>query len=514
MPEKDLKSNPKPKNRLFIFFSILLLVLFISVLFYAYLSQIDVFWLTTNEMIVINTREYEKTISLWFAPRIKLVETIYEDLLYFNLSERDELDSFFTSITDTNEAVMATYIATEDKQIVFDRGQTAPEGFDPTVRVWYVLAMENFGKTVVSEPYIDILTGKVIVTITRAIELNNGLKGAIGVDIDLSEITEFVNNIHSYKNGSAFLLSQHGNIVTHRDEMLLPKDVDGAAAFIRYSDLPVSDVRQIEVSSSQVTLEWLVRDDVQEYVSTTTIESIDWIFGIKIPISDFNEDLWQITTPLLITLIIGLGVFASSMVLYLLHMMQLIKANNVIEKQKHELAAQMRTIEQLGLIDALTGIPNRRNFDNRSSDEWKRCAREKKICSLCMIDIDHFKNLNDTYGHPYGDEVLKKVADILKDSVRRTGDIAARWGGEEFAVLLPNVDSEAAQKIAEDIRLRIETAEMPLPDTNEKVNLTISAGVATITPNHENSVADAINNADKALYNAKQTGRNKVCVFR
>jgi len=251
----------------------------------------------------------------------------------------------------------------------------------------------------------------------------------------------------------------------------------------------------------------------------TTLTDVGWVFGIKIPISDFDENLWQIATPLLITLIIGLSVFAGSITVYLLHMMQLIRVNEVIELQKIELAKQMKTIEKLSLIDALTNIPNRRNFDNNSSKEWKRSIREKNVCSLCIIDIDHFKKLNDTYGHPYGDEVLKLVAEIISKSIRRPGDIAARWGGEEFILMLPGADSEAAVNIAEKIRQKIENAEMPeykSSDPNaskkKKASLTVSIGIASIKPTTESIFSDLVQSADEALYNAKQTGRNKVCM--
>jgi len=518
MQEQELKTSPKPRNKFFILVNVLLLVFFISILSYVYISQIDVFWQTTNEMIVLNTNAYEKTLSLWFAPRIKLVDTIYEDLLYFNLIDKNELDSFFTSVTIANESVMATYIATEDKQIVFDFGQEAPEGFDPTVRVWYILAMENFGRTVVSEPYIDILTGELIVTITRAIELSGGLKGAIGIDVDLSELTEFVNGIHSYKNGSAFLISGDDIIITHNDENYIPKDINGVATFTKYSDIPVSDVKRVNISSLNVTLERLVRNDVQEYVSMITLSDVGWVFGIKIPVTDFDEDLWQIASPLLVTLVVGISVFAISIVLYILHMLMLIRANEVIENQKRELAEHMLVIEELGLIDALTNIPNRRNFDNRSAEEWKRSARDNKPCGLCMIDIDHFKKLNDTYGHPYGDEALRLVADVIKSSIQRPGDIAARWGGEEFIVMLPNTNIESARNVAEKIRYNIENADMPEytgdGEKPEKASLTVSIGIASTIPDANNSVNDLIIIADKALYEAKQTGRNKVCGFK
>jgi diguanylate cyclase (GGDEF)-like protein len=170
---------------------------------------------------------------------------------------------------------------------------------------------------------------------------------------------------------------------------------------------------------------------------------------------------------------------------------------------------QIRAIEELGLIDHLTGIPNRRGFDNRIHLEWLRAIREKLPFSLAIADIDHFKAYNDDYGHAQGDVLLRMLAQKITSMLRRPADFVARWGGEEFVIMLPNTTLEGAIEHAEEIRESVQKMEMPnLPSA------TISIGVASIVPSIESSLDDFFNIADKALYEAKNTGRNKVCFAR
>lgn len=170
---------------------------------------------------------------------------------------------------------------------------------------------------------------------------------------------------------------------------------------------------------------------------------------------------------------------------------------------------QMRTIEHLSMMDQLTGIPNRRSFDERLQHEWKNSIREQQPISLLMIDIDKFKNVNDTYGHQQGDVVLKSIAEILPALIRRSGDIAARWGGEEFVVLLLNTPLEGAMEVAGKIRAAVEEAEIPY-NGDSVIKITVSIGVKTIIPGRDDVVNAFISNADKALYAAKDAGRNRV----
>jgi diguanylate cyclase (GGDEF)-like protein len=162
-------------------------------------------------------------------------------------------------------------------------------------------------------------------------------------------------------------------------------------------------------------------------------------------------------------------------------------------------------LEELATTDALTGLTNRRKFDASIDAEWRRATRQKTPVALLMIDADHFKVYNDTFGHQAGDEVLIGIAICISDSVRRTGDCAARYGGEEFAVLLPAFSAEEALVVAETIRLKVE---------QWSEHTSVSIGVASLIPDVTLEWSELIGAADKALYAAKAGGRNRCAVAR
>src|SRR5882672_2796254 len=165
-------------------------------------------------------------------------------------------------------------------------------------------------------------------------------------------------------------------------------------------------------------------------------------------------------------------------------------------------AAAEDRLEELATTDALTGLKNRRKFDSEIDTEWRRGARAKMPLALLMIDADHFKAYNDTFGHQAGDQVLIGIAICISDSVKRAGDCAARYGGEEFAVLLPGCSATDAMRVAETIRLKVQ-------EWSEAS--TVSIGVASLMPVVTVEWSELVTAADKALYAAKANGRNQ-CV--
>jgi len=174
-----------------------------------------------------------------------------------------------------------------------------------------------------------------------------------------------------------------------------------------------------------------------------------------------------------------------------------------------QIVDQMRTIEQIGLIDALTKVANRRGFDNRFCADWGRSIREGTPISVMIMDIDKFKNYNDTYGHHEGDNALKAFADTASKTSSRANDFFARWGGEEFIMLLPNTDIYGAAEVAEKLRANIEEMTMQTED-GEETKITVSIGVKSIIPAADSIPDDFIKKADQALYRAKESGRNRV----
>lgn len=166
---------------------------------------------------------------------------------------------------------------------------------------------------------------------------------------------------------------------------------------------------------------------------------------------------------------------------------------------------------EIARIDALTGLYNRREFDAALDREWRQGLREENPLSLLMIDLDYFKAYNDTYGHCMGDEVLRRFARILESCANRPVDLAVRYGGEEFAVILPNVELEGARHVAELIQAQVERHDIKHSTSPTRPHVTVSIGVTEANPASGVSMDAFIDNADKALYRAKENGRNQIC---
>jgi diguanylate cyclase (GGDEF)-like protein len=189
---------------------------------------------------------------------------------------------------------------------------------------------------------------------------------------------------------------------------------------------------------------------------------------------------------------------------------QVERANRELVEIRRQLEDKNRLLERLSALDTLTGIANRRRFDDVLRQEWKRAARDNASLSLLFCDIDHFKRFNDTYGHQAGDDCLVRVAQAVEDALNRPADLAARYGGEEFVGLLVDTDSEGARLLAERVRGRVEALDIEHSSSDVAPVLTVSLGSASTVPTGSMRPEDLVDLADRALYAAKQGGRNRV----
>jgi len=174
-----------------------------------------------------------------------------------------------------------------------------------------------------------------------------------------------------------------------------------------------------------------------------------------------------------------------------------------------ELKAANKKLETISYLDGLTGIPNRRKFDTVLENEWKRCERTGQVLTLMMLDIDYFKPFNDRYGHLQGDDCLKTVAKTIENLLGRPGDFVGRYGGEEFAIVLPGTDGAGAQQLADIMLNRIQELKIPNQDSEASPFLTVSIGGISAVPNRSIPGTWFLNKADQLLYQAKQGGRNQ-----
>ena len=179
-----------------------------------------------------------------------------------------------------------------------------------------------------------------------------------------------------------------------------------------------------------------------------------------------------------------------------------------LEIALRELSEANQELERLNSIDSLTGIRNRRQFDKRLIAEGRRSRREQTVLSLAMIDIDHFKAINDRHGHAAGDACICHVANLLQSALRRSSDDVCRYGGEEFGIILPNTDSEGARQVIETMRALV--AEKPVYVEGVAIPMTVSAGVASAVIAREAQELELLKYADDLLYQAKENGRNQV----
>jgi two-component system, chemotaxis family, response regulator WspR len=188
-------------------------------------------------------------------------------------------------------------------------------------------------------------------------------------------------------------------------------------------------------------------------------------------------------------------------------------AYRALRESQQRLVELNLELQRLSRVDGLTGLSNRRYLDEFLSAEWRRGAREQTFLSVVMIDIDDFKKYNDTYGHVAGDEVLRKVGEALRVLLKRPADLAARYGGEEFMAILPGTPIDGARTVAEQLRLAIEAADIAHRSSTIGSRLTVSIGTAALIPSANVPCSDLIERADRALYDAKHSGKNRVVII-
>lgn len=188
------------------------------------------------------------------------------------------------------------------------------------------------------------------------------------------------------------------------------------------------------------------------------------------------------------------------------------EAYRALRKSQQDLMAVNLELQRLTNVDGLTGLSNRRYFNERIETEWRQAIRTGEPISLLMVDIDHFKQYNDTYGHLAGDEVLKTVAQAVMGSFRRPRDLSARFGGEEFVVILPQTANGDLHTLGPKVVSAVEALNLPHSASSASGKVTISVGGATYIPRNCDSHLALIESADRSLYEAKRSGRNRAVI--
>ncbi|MCL1834240.1 MAG: diguanylate cyclase, partial [Leptospirales bacterium] len=371
------------------------------------------------------------------------------------------------------------------------------DGYDPLSRPWYTTAI-NEKNTTISPVYIDASTQNLTFSISSPIfNKNKTLRGVISADIQLKTLEKKLDKVKFHGIGFAILIDSSGILLAHKDKSLIGKNLLGDPKY-------TYTIKEI-LEKKDGKLYYNV--DLDKVLIFTNIDSTGWIFGIVLIKSEIYSELTNLAIGFFVIFVVSLIIviftskYFTKKLTYFIDILEM-----TIDLRTAELKEKIEQVEYLSLTDPLTEISNRRRVELTLKSEIDRTRRTGKPLSAVMIDIDHFKSVNDTYGHETGDIVLKKFAETINYSIRIT-DLVGRMGGEEFLIVCPETDAFEAATLANKLRAIIESLEFEtIP------GITASFGCAEFLSG-ENSYDPLLSRSDKALYMSKKNGRNRVEIY-
>jgi diguanylate cyclase (GGDEF)-like protein len=434
-------------------------------------------------------------------------QTIQRDIELYDLS----LQSVLEGVNDPDILYQEPALR---QKILFDRSATAPglgslnvvdekgnflldsHGFPPRAENFsdreYFNAHRNPGLGLyVSKPFMARLQDNAwTISVSRRINKPDGeFGGVVSGTIRLSYFERIFNKVAMGQQDSIVLLRSDGTLIAHNANIReFQTGADWRAA-------PVFSHLKGRVEGTFASDHSM--DGIPRHFAFHKVGQLPLIVVVGL-----STD--QILAPWRSKMLVLAGIFAIMAISVLVLVWML-------ENELRRRAAAEKAAELLARTDGLTKLANRRWFDRGFARKWSRAARDSRPMSLLMIDVDHFKSFNDTYGHQGGDRVLRAIAGVISESIRRPDDLAARYGGEEFAVVLPNTDSHGASQVAASIRDGVHALQIGHGGSQHNV-VTISIGLATALPGSGAAKPLLlIREADAALYRAKDSGRNAIC---
>jgi diguanylate cyclase (GGDEF)-like protein len=399
----------------------------------------------------------------------------------------DEIVEYLYAINEEFEFSSTFLVSEKSKKYYYYDGIFKEVSPDDSHDVWYYDFLALNTDYDLDVDYDQVSENKLTVFINhRLLDVEGNLLGVVGVGIEMKNIEQILSMFQKEFNRLIFLVNSAGEIQIHPDESKIETST--------IADLPeLSDIAQdllIKDVDNQLHSFVSKYNGGIRFITTRYFPDIDWFL---IVIQDESSVLKDVRTALAFSLIIGFA--ATCFVLFIT-----IWTVNRFQGR----------LEIMATTDSLTGLFNRRYFMDHVNKEITRAERTKQKLSLVIIDLDKFKNINDSFGHTTGDKVLREMAKLFSKGLRKM-DILSRVGGEEFALLLPETDRAGAVEVAERIRSAVESDDFELPDGSNAI--TISAGVAESDDDPVN-IKKLYGNADNALYEAKRLGRNRVCAHK
>jgi diguanylate cyclase (GGDEF)-like protein len=338
----------------------------------------------------------------------------------------------------------------------------------------------------ISHPFKSLLQQNMwTIGLSRRIDDADGnFDGIVLGTLKLSYFTHLFGAVNMPADSSIEIIHDDGTILMSSPYANIGQSLRTSSVFQQISQAPGGEATDVSD-----------RDHIERFFAFKRISRLPMTLNVGIPTSHFLA-MWRWRMS-----VVALGFFILSGLIVILAI------TLGRELQRRALAEQ--SLSELALTDGLTGLANRRHFDETLELEWRRGLRDQTPAALLMIDCDYFKKFNDTYGHIDGDQVLRAVAGALRDSVQRPADLVARYGGEEFSILLPDTDIDGALRVAEAVRAAIARLDWK-HEGSPLGRLTVSVGAASCLPNEEDGAISLIKAADFALYHAKAGGRDQV----
>jgi len=414
-------------------------------------------------------------------------------------------DHFLTKIITHNDQQRSVALHERNSRLDITRSQVDDNDlFNPLERPWYQLAIKH-KRLIWTEPYIFFSSKKPgITTAMPYYDTKGEIKGVIGIDIELTELSRFLGTLHIGDSGSAFLLNQSELVVAIPGKTYLGnEEKDQLKRIMHIEEIPEGSTRfayrrlmsenQQQLPSSVYHLNYAFegKKNIAVFLPFELSESRRWVIGTYAPENDFVHTLRE-------------GEYKSLLIACVVLLVSML-VGWILATRTWQPVADLRT---KAITDQLTGIFNRHHLDEVADILFSNTHTTDQPLAIAMLDVDHFKKINDNYGHAVGDEVLVCVAKRLKSTLREM-DVLARFGGEEFTMLLPNTDSQNAKTIFNRIREQI--ASQPFRTSIGLIDVTLSIGVSIATPT-SSDLSTVMEQADTALYKAKQSGRNRVVI--